>query len=501
MRVVLWMVLAGGAARAEGPELSADTCAVWFGERARPRQVCGMLTMPDGPQLAVTLLHPEERRGVPVLYGQGGPAAPHVEWSWAEDPVVDALLEAGRPVVFFDTRGSGKSELRLDCPPLHDVMLAAIEQPDNPVLHGRVHTSIQDCALLRRARQPAMHGWSSAVDDAITVREELEIEAWDAVGISAGSTYVLDLATRTHSGVRRVVVSGVPTDASIPLDVPLDAIVQSCQRDPACPLDDPEGVLRAGLSRLTDLPQTAAPPETGLSRSRGGALVAIRSALYSGEEAGRLLSVMRDVETGGPDALGRWWDMDLRYFWDDSAMLAIAVQRCTRFGGVEVDPPARSSRPLLDELVRPRPDDHDDVCTELGFDAEVRPDWSTIDAPTLAIHGAWDPVTPPRGADTLLSDVPDLVQHTLDGRSHDALDDPCATQLMVAHLDGHDATEAPCLATVRPAWGIDNASAAWTWLWVGLGGGGFVAALLAAGVLLVRRRAADRRPVDVERKT
>jgi len=446
---------------AHGDVLSAD-CADWYQPRTHSTAEleCGWVRLPrraDGEgdatvRLAFVRVTPTRTGGPPVLLTQGGPAAPHVAWLDLQDPVVAHLLDLGRPVVLLDSRGSGWSSPRLECQPVSQLILASMQRPADLPTHLRYHDHVEDCMDKHAAEGPWAFRWERIVDDHVHARKALGIGHYDVVGVSAGATLALDLATRDSLAVRRVVVSGVPM-ADRPrytLAHALDRVAADCLADPRCTAryPDPQAVIDQGLARLDALPVDAPAPQGGLPRSPGGAEVAVHVGMYWTAEASTVLDRLQ-AAAHEPEALGSWWSNDLRWYWDESPHLAAVIQSCTRWG--EAREPPREERPLLARVTEPLPP-HDELCTSLGLERPTPPDWGRIQAPVLGLHGSWDPATPPEFSADALEQLADYQGFVLPGRGHDAIDDPCALRVMDSFLQQDDPhlLDVDCLADVRP---------------------------------------------------
>lgn len=136
------------------------------------------------------------RRGRPVVILPGGPgqsATP--DFAGIDDPLVEELLRAGREVVVFDPRGTGRSGV-IRCPEL---------QRDP---HLRSPRGAEACAR-RLGERRGSYGIDEHVDDLEAVRAALRVPRLDLFGTSYGSL-VAERYAQAHPGrVGRLLLDSV----------------------------------------------------------------------------------------------------------------------------------------------------------------------------------------------------------------------------------------------------------------------------------------------------
>ncbi len=214
------------------------------------------VTARDGVRLAFDLVESPAGMTLPpvlLLHGFAGSA----DANWVRTGVLDALLDAGRPVLLADARGHGRS--------------------------GRPH-------------DPAAYAGSVLVDDVTTLVDALGLDEVDVAGYSMGAFVAARLVPRPW--VRCVVLAGVGDAALSALDAARREAVAAAMLTPTA-VSDPLARL---LRRYAD--SVGADREALAAAQRGADFSAPATVSRAGIPT-LVLAGERDRAVGDPAALAR----------------------------------------------------------------------------------------------------------------------------------------------------------------------------------------------------
>jgi pimeloyl-ACP methyl ester carboxylesterase len=260
---------------------------------------CGVLKRPLDPahpagtqidlHYAVVPAAARNRKREPVFFLAGGPGQSAMDLA-AQAVALTSRLSNLRDLVLVDQRGTGRSApLRCD---EDDPALPLAEQLDPA-------RQLRRLAACRQALRRLPHGdlrqftTSIAMADLDAVREAIGTRRVNLIGGSYGTRAALEYMRLFPHAVRRVVIDGVaPPDMALPASMSfdnqraLDAVFESCEREPACAARHPKLRTRWGeLLESLPRPVLLAHPLSGrpeqLVLTRHILLNALRSPLYS----------------------------------------------------------------------------------------------------------------------------------------------------------------------------------------------------------------------------
>jgi pimeloyl-ACP methyl ester carboxylesterase len=191
---------------------------------------------PDGLQIeiavAIIASLSDDPLPDPILYLEGGPgggALASAE-SWLESP-----LREERQIILFDQRGTGYSWPNLGCPELDE-----IDDSRDRELFLEALTDCRDRLLDLGVDLADYHSAASAHDVA-DLRQLLEIESWNLLGISYGTRLALTVMRDRPEGVRSVVLDSVyPPNVNAYVEQALtfggaiNLLLDGCAEDPDC---------------------------------------------------------------------------------------------------------------------------------------------------------------------------------------------------------------------------------------------------------------------------
>ena len=155
----------------------------------------------------------------PLLYIHGGPGIATVDSRFpaiADHPTWP-LFRASRDIIFFDQRGTGRSEPEF-CAELNAAMDAiAIEDPPAQEALQRKVAAFAACrrSLLEQGVNFAAYNSKATADDAEDLRRALGYPAWNVYGVSYGTWPALEIV-RTHPDSVRSVILDSPYPPNSP---------------------------------------------------------------------------------------------------------------------------------------------------------------------------------------------------------------------------------------------------------------------------------------------
>jgi pimeloyl-ACP methyl ester carboxylesterase len=444
--------LALGLAHAPSPVAAAAALVPCRLPGVEQGALCGVLARPLDPaapqgrridiHFAVLPALARNKKPDPVFFFAGGPGQSALALAGPVSGLL-ARLQNRRDIVLIDQRGTGRSApLRCaDSPPTRPLA----EQFDP-------RRQVAEMAACRAALQLLPHGelrhftTALAVQDADAVRQAVGARQVNLVGVSYGTRVALDYARQFPQTVRRAVLDGVaPPDMALPqaagadAQAAFDALLASCEADPACRARHP--AQRALWQRLLDgLPAawTVTHPVTGRDEpvdvTAAMVQALVRQALYSPVLASALPVAIDAASAGrlGPlvglaTALG-------------GGRRSAALAQGMHFSVVcaedlpRVDGAAEPGTGVGGELMAL----YRAVCADWPR-GEVPADFYTVPrAPgaTLLLSGGIDPVTPPRHAERVAQALGPLARHVVVAQAgHGVLALPCQRDVLFRFID------------------------------------------------------------------
>lgn len=469
MRILtsLLLLTATACAHAETEGLELEPCSR---PRVRGEVLCATLRVPENPadpegrriDLHVTVLPAlasdasSGRAPDPVFALAGGPgtaASDMAPWL-ARSP-----LRRHRDIVLVDQRGTGSSN-PLDCPtgdvPSRLRTLFNLDLAEVEICRER----------LRGNADPRFYTTPVAMDDLDAVRRALGADKINLWGASYGTRAALVYLRRHGAHVRTATLMGVaPPSLLLPLDLPrdaqraLDATFAACAADPRCAARHPdlETKLAALLDRLEEEPAQVLVEVPGEGRhplelTRDLFAGTLRFALYDTRTANRIPGWITAAEGGdfGPvtDFAARFGLSLLSRFHLGMTLSVI----CSEDAPWQTEGDIR--RHAEGTFLGPETGLHVlSACRgwprgEIpeGFHEPVR-----SDVPTLLISGEFDPVTPPRHAETAVRFLTAARHLVIPGSGHTRGDDTCLDDLVRELVDAGTAEglDPSCLDSVR----------------------------------------------------
>jgi pimeloyl-ACP methyl ester carboxylesterase len=241
--------------------------------------------------------------------GAGGSSIANLIYygAWTPSRALRALL-VGRVLVAIDSRGTGGSHPRLDCPGLDVVPLP--ERPTESPLFSAEDVGRCRSRLVSEGVAPPAYGTEAAADDVASVRQALQLDGYDLVGSSHGARVALEVLRRHPQGVRAVVLDGLtPPDVNAlaeegaSLERALGRAFAECAADPACQTrsPDPAAALAEVVARLQADPIEVS-SHGGSATLDGRTMVqALATMLRDGHAADDLVKRIEEARAGNYD--------------------------------------------------------------------------------------------------------------------------------------------------------------------------------------------------------
>lgn len=295
-RACLIVALVGASlqAAAASPTTATHPCRI---DGVSNELQCGVIQRPLDPArpqgvqidvhyLVVPALARNKQRD-PVLLLAGGPGQSAIGVAPAVLPRL-TRLNYRRDLVFIDQRGTGRSA-PLQCADDSQLPVAQALDP---------RAQLQRLEQCRLALAQLPHGdlrlytTTIAMQDVEAVRQQLGAPQWNLIGASYGTRAALEYLRLFPDKVRRTVLDGVaPPDMVLPASfstdgqAALDAVLLTCEQDPACAKRYPQ-LRQQWVALLQGLPRAVSVlhPVTGLPEhftlTRDLLLRSVRSPLY-----------------------------------------------------------------------------------------------------------------------------------------------------------------------------------------------------------------------------
>lgn len=476
------------------PVFEAVACPM----RLPPNQVesqtvdCGYLVVPEDREnadgrslrLAVAIFHPPggASKPDPIIYLVGGPGGSALEFLYISfDKLFAPVLAAGRDLVLFDQRGVGRSQPALDClqaqalgRELLDHELDGEGLTDEEV-DGRMGEAYYACAqtLSAIADLGAYHTAASAAD-VNDLRIALNYDQVNLWGISYGTRLALGVMRDYPQGLRSVVLdSTYPPDADMYLETPanldraLNLLFEACEAEETCNAAFPDlrQVLFDTVERLNASPirTEITDPFTRSSYPAlldGDSLLAlVFQLLYQTTVLPDLPQLIYDAAEGDFDGINRIRGTLLGQSTVSSQGMGMAVQcheeipfsTLEQYQAVLTDYPHLASffqESIVGEGMY-------EACEtwESGRAEAIENQPVTSTAPTLVMHGEYDPITPPHWGQQAAETLPNGYYFLYPAVGHGAsVVEGCPRDMMIAFLD--DPTHAPAGACIAQMEGV-----------------------------------------------
>lgn len=472
------------------PRFEESLCEFALPEGQQPEHArCGFLVVPEDRsepegrtiRLAVAVLKATgEPVADPVLYLSGGPGFPALEGAMRAFTADFARpLQAKRDLIFFDQRGTGRSQPGLHCPEVREEFIAMLAVPLTPEEEAALAAdAILTCRvrLVQEGVNLAAYTSAASAADIDDLMRTLGYDEWNLYGLSYGTRLALTAMRDRPEGLRSVVLdSALPPQANVGAEIAVNfqrsfnLVLAACAADDACHAAFPEleQVATDLVAELNSSPVTV--EVTDPSTGRTAQVVVTGDRLLAGAQQALYSTSLHPVIP-----LATYQIANGEY----SLLSALVANVVFRFGGL-ADGMAQSVNcseriPFLTpEIVSEAVEDVDSaIVGALGIsmeDLERRlelcrawgvnePDAKehepvTSDISTLVLAGEYDPITPPSygrlAAETLSQSY--VVEFPVTGHGVIFARTPCAMAIVAAFLDDPQTQpDAGCTSQIEP---------------------------------------------------
>ena len=444
---------------------------------------CGTLTVPenrtvtDGRDVtmpvAILRSAAAEKQPDPYVYFSGGPGDAGIEAG-------GRLLAAGltptdRDFIWFDQRGTGRSEPSLSCPEVQENTYDRYETTGTPAEEDEATmVAVRSCFEDLRSRADLdSYDTPTIAQDVADLREALGVDEWNIFGISYGTTVALEVLRSHPEGVRSAVIDSVypPTvrnDFRAYAQLGEDAferLYEACAADEACnsayptleqDVTDVAAALDEKPYRLTFTDPTGAERVANLT---GQDIVdAAYFAMYRAELIPLLPLFVQQLKSGNyspldlvaEDLLGA-----LSGIADGVWHSVECADRLETMQPADIDE-LRDEYPLFGEFLAAPV--YPDFCEELDLEPvdDAFRDVPATEIPTLVMAGELDPVTPAEQAAATAEQLGDAATYIeFPGIGHGATpSSECGIEVFRSFLaDPGAAPDTTCVDEMTgPAW-------------------------------------------------
>jgi pimeloyl-ACP methyl ester carboxylesterase len=407
---------------------------------------------PDGRRIEVAVAwvpaRTREAAADPVVLLAGGPGQSALEAYPAVQGAFRDVLRK-RHVLLVDQRGTGRSH-PMNCP-------LAIERhgtaANDDLAPAWARALAGDClAEVVDDADPRHYTTSDYIADLESVREALGIRQFNLVGVSYGSRVGFEYLRRHPQRIRTLTADSVvpPTLAlgsehARNLEQALDLQFARCSADSHCAsqFGSPRANLGVVLARLREQPASVSYRDPLTHEPRVGDLTAtdvagvVRLHMYSPELAAMLPMLLAEAAGGRHDTLMAQARMVEQLVGEQIALpLQLSVSCAEDAPRLTADPRDRDT--LLGtafvEALRAQCEVWPRGRAPAGFDAPL-----ASDRPVLLLSGEFDPVTPPRYAESMRGGLSNSRHLSVRGQGHGALQAGCVPRLFAEFVAGADA--------------------------------------------------------------
>ena len=448
---------------------------------------CGFVTVPlrhaqpNGPtiQLATVVLPPidADRQPDPLFMAQGGPGGSTI------DTYANYLIDSptsrpvrNRDIVLWDQRGTLNSKPALLCPELTAADLREALAGSNPP-DPNAPDPTRECGERLAALVGDLSAFNTAenADDVEDLRVALGYDQYNFYGVSYGTELGQFLMRQHPLHLRSVVL-----DAVVPLSYNIytepafakqrigQKYFEACAADPRCDAAFPNLGQRylAMIDRLNAEPVTVTvsphassqvpagiPTPTPSGPATVGSLLTstpfqikltgtlLESALYQAlySDAHDLIPLIVNRADQGDFSYISSLILPLTLFDNKSAAGMWMTVTCAERG--DTDPNAVDYSQIVPRLADAERADAVTVvetCQQWQIELLPRTDLQAVrsDVPALLLSGAFDPITPPEYAETLLANLPNAKHVVFPYGSHgQAVTDPCTNRIIQDFVD------------------------------------------------------------------
>lgn len=383
---------------------------------------------------------------------------------------------ANNDVVFFDQRGTGKSQPSLQCPEVNTLTLKSM-----PLIRAFADTpfvaAMNSCRdrLIAQGIDLSAYTTSENAADVNDVRLALGYPAMNILGASYGSELGLAVARDFGPFVRTNNLGSI-----VPLQQPwffeppqsfdraLNELFRDCAANAPCNAANPDlkAAYQGTVASLNKTPQilTIKDPASGeifKAALDGDTYTAILFQLFY---ATSLVPFLPDMLTRSSRGDFVWLENLLPLLFADSGDptalgMHFSVVCSKNPTQAQLDASLAADKSILPEVraaLEPQSIDYFNICTNWpSRNADPKANIPvTSDRPTTLISGQFDPITPPKYADTAKATLSNVTSVTLPGGGHSAIipGEPvggCGFSIMASNIAKPGTPDTACVAALK----------------------------------------------------
>lgn len=402
----------------------------------------------------------------PVIHLAGGPGSSSLQAApYIFQQGMDAVLET-RDFIFFDQRGTGFSQPRLDCPERFEIIPGLLE---NPVTDDENIRLVRDAFLRCRDRLTSegvdlsMYNSAASAADINDLRLALGYEQLNLYGVSYGTRLALTLMRDHPDAVRSAVLdSTYPLQVNLYRELPYSAgrafnrLFEYCAADPECSTAFPN--LRSVFFDLVDELNASPVPVTlfagGAERRvtfTGDLLIDVLFVgLYQPAVAAYMPEMIFDIRQGDFDILRQ----RLRLYYESPGAfgMQMSVQCSEEILLPSVEPAGPAPSPQIAGFFAASTAPFTAVCQEWsGSEPDPIESQPVIsDLPVLVLAGEHDPITPPSWGQMVAADLTNAAYYEFPANGHWVTrSSPCAQQMALAFWENPEGPlDAACISSI-----------------------------------------------------
>ncbi|MDI6696471.1 MAG: alpha/beta hydrolase [Anaerolineales bacterium] len=433
---------------------------------------CGYLVVPanhfnpqDGKiRLPVTILRSKgnDEAAEALVYLAGGPGSSAMDdiQAWLDQPYLK-----DRDLILFDQRGSGKAEPSLNC---YEV------EKSTPKDRSK---AIQQCYKRLKGQGIDLNVYNSAQSaaDLNALRNVLNYESWDLLGVSYGTRLALTMLRDFPQGIRSVIL-----DSVYPLEVnayeeravngarAIETLFHHCAEDESCAHAYPDlpQVFEDLLITLDNNPSEVkvTSPLSGeevritLNGSKMASLVF--EALYHPETIARIPYVIYEAQYGYREAIAGLMfpqsqegrrsliqsRVSNRLYASEGSFFSVECNEEVRFNSLtKAESAIKESKLMLARYLFSDVRSIFEFCqiwdSGIAREVENQPVTSTI--PALIFAGEYDPATPPTWGEQVARNLSNSYYYLFPAAGHAVIDSGECPSLMIAEFLANPTTPPP----------------------------------------------------------
>jgi pimeloyl-ACP methyl ester carboxylesterase len=437
---------------------------------------CGVVRVPQDRtknltnliELPVVLFQSSKANADVIIYLQGGPGSEAIDWSLAlfDDFVTPVLKEYD--MLFFDPRGTGRTQPPLDCPELNPVFIDSyFQNRSEEETFKEFNAAWEKChhRFIAQGIDPAAFNTTQSAADVRDIAAAMGYQKVNLLGISYGTRLGLTIM-RDHPEIVRAAVldSVVPMEAKMfnrrasDVEYALNMVFSNCAASPRCNGAYPglEKVFYDLIERFSREPVTikAYNRRTGFTQEVKVNGVDMVSAVVWGLHTSELVPVVPkaifDIQNGDYTFLSYALGVpggEYNTIGMGTYFATVCPEQVYASTPQEVDADLSRS-PIVKKFALAGLFGSSqrvfDLCQAWGGRAHEARDSEPVRAniPTLVISGQYDPTTPVTTGEMVAANLPDSHFYVIPGMGHGAtVGNECSYQITMAFLN--DPTRKP----------------------------------------------------------